>query len=134
MSQAIIRKAFETRLDTWASAQSIDVAWENAEYDPSEGVAYVRAHLVPAQTKQLFLDQTGRKYSGLFQVNLTMPIGTGAGAAEALVESLDSTFAGSFEQDGVRITLLTPMSPAPALPVADRYVIPVSAEYRVVTV
>jgi hypothetical protein len=134
MSQILIRRAFETRLATWATAQSIDIAWENVEFDPVEGEPYAHASLLPAQTDHLFLDQTGRDYGGVFQVTLFMPLGRGAGATEALVASLDSTFAGSFVQGSIRVVLLTPMSAAPALPVPDRYVVPVSATYRVVTV
>jgi hypothetical protein len=134
MTQELIRQAFETRLQTWATAQGLDVAWENVRFEPEEDVAFVRASLLPAKTKELFLDQTGRDFRGIFQVDLSMPLGTGPGTGESLVASLDTTFAGSFTQGGIRVTLVSPMSAAPPLPVPDRYVIPVSAEYRVVTV
>jgi hypothetical protein len=134
MSQALIRQAFETRLKTWADAQGLGVAWENMVYTPTEGEEYVHAFLLPARTKSLFLDGSGRNYVGLFQVNLSMPLGGGAGTAEAMVKSLDEAFATSFTQGTIRVSLLSPMSAASALPVPDRYVVPVSAEYCVVTV
>lgn len=134
MSNTLIRQAFETRLKTWADANSIQVAWENAEFDPTTDQAYAQPIMLPVSIKDLFLDQTGRDYRGIFQVNLHMPIGTGAGATSALIDSLDAAIGGSFTQGSIRVTRLTPMQPAPPLPVPDRYVVPVSAEYRVVTV
>jgi len=134
MSQELIRKAFETRLKTWADSQGLEVAWENVSYEPTEDQPFIRAFLLPARTRQLFLDQTGRDFRGVFQINLDMPLGTGPGTGEALISSLDAFFTGSFTQGSIRVTLVSPMSAAPALPVADRYVIPVSAAYRVVTV
>lgn len=133
MSQELIRQAFETRLNTWAVAQGLDVAWENVRFEPVAGDAYVRANLLPGRTKSLFLNEAGRDYRGIFQVTLCMPLGEGPGTAEALVASLSSTFAGSFTEGAIRVVLPSPLSAAPALPVADRYEVPVSAEYRVVT-
>jgi hypothetical protein len=133
MSESLIRKAFETRLAQWAVDQGIDqVAWENAEFEPTEE-AYVQAFLVPGKTESLYLDLTGRDYVGIFQVNLCMPKGSGTAEARALAGSLDAAFEGSFAQDTIRVTLLSPMGLGPALPVDDRFVVPVSADYRVVT-
>lgn len=134
MSHTLIRQAFEARLETWATANSVVVAWENVEFDPTTDQVYAQPFILPGATKDLFLDQTGRDFTGVFQVNLSMPLGTGAGAATALVDSLDAAIAGSFTQGSIRVTRLSPMSPAPPLPVANRYVVPVSADYRVVTV
>jgi hypothetical protein len=133
MTQAIIRAAFETRLDAWATANGLTVAWENRAFSPP-ATAYARAKLLPARTDDLFFDGTGRDASGLFEVALYMPLGGGPGAGEALVASLDAAFAVSFTQSGLRVTLLTPMSAAAGVQVANRFVIPVSAEYRVVSV
>lgn len=134
MTQELIRQAFETRLQTWATAQGLDVAWENVEYLPTTDQAYIRPTLLPGKTNSLFLDLSGRDYKGIFQVDLCMPIGTGPGTAEVLVTSLSTTFSGTFTQSSIRVTLMSPMHAAPASPEADHYVIPVSAGYRVVTV
>lgn len=134
MSNTLIRQAFETRLKTWADANGLAVAWENVEFDPTTDQPFVQPMILPVSTKDLFLDQTGRDRRGIFQVNLSMPLGTGSKDVTALVDSLDAAFAGSFVQGAITVTRLSPMHPAPALPVANRYVVPVSAEYRVVTV
>ncbi len=131
MTQSIIRKGFESRLKTWADAQTpaIPVAWQNVTFTPPAG-RYVRAFLLPNPTQSETLERGHRAFLGVFQVSLCMTIGTGSAVAEALVASLDSHFESSFIQDGLRIYLLSPMSAATAIQDGDRYVIPVSASYR----
>jgi len=131
MSDTLIAQAFETTLKAWADAQvpAIPVAWENKSFSPPAG-RYIHAFLLPGRTKSLFLDGSGRSRAGLFQVNLHMPIGTGAGAARALAASMDAAFAVTITAGGLRIYLLSPMSAAPGMTKADRYVVPVTAEYR----
>lgn len=135
MSQAIIRKGFETKLKTWADAQTpaIPIAWRNVAFVPPVG-RYLRAFVLPAPTQFASLDQVCRTFKGIFQVSFCMPIGTGSGTVESLVASLDAAFTDQFTQDGLRIYLLAPLSAAPAIDEPDRHVVPVSAPYRVDTV
>lgn len=135
MTQALIRAGFETALKTWADAQTpaIPIAWPNVAFEPPAG-RYLRAQLLPAQTKKLTLDGSGRTYRGVFQVLFSMPPGTGAGSVESLAASLDAAFADSFTHGGLRIYLLSPISLAPAIPDPARYLVPVSADYRADTV
>jgi hypothetical protein len=134
MSQAVIRRAFETRLKTWADALSpaMPIAWENVAFTPPAG-RYARAFLLPAPTESDTLERTDRLYRGVFQVSLVMPIDKGAGAAETLVASLDAAFAHTFTQGTLRIWLLRPFSPARGLSEGDRWVMPLSAQYRAQT-
>lgn len=131
MSDATIAKAFEATLKTWADAQTpaIPVAWENVEFNPPAG-RYLRAKLLPNEAKSLFLDGSGRTRVGIFQVDLCMPIGTGAGSSRMLAASLDGAFAVTLVQDGLRIWLVSPMSAAQGIPVGDRFIVPVSAHYK----
>jgi hypothetical protein len=133
VTQATIRAAFEVRLDAWAAANGVEVAWENRAFSPPAGV-YARAFLIPATTDHLFLEGGGREFSGIFQVNLYMPLGGGPGAGEAMIDSLDAAFAVSFTQSSLRVTLLRPMSAAAGMQANNRFIIPVSAEYRVFSV
>lgn len=135
MTQATIRKAFETRLKTWADAQTpaIPVAWENVAFTPPAG-RYLRAYLLPSKVPRLFLDGTGRTFRGVFQVSFYMPLDKGAGSAESLIASLDAAFDAYEEQDGLRVYLLSPFYPASGRADGDRWVVPASAEYRADTV
>lgn len=130
MSDALIAQAFETTLKAWADAQTpaIPVAWENVAFNPPEG-RYVRAHLIPAEARHLYFDGTGRTRKGIFQVDLCMPVGTGAGAARTLVDSLDAAFAITLTAGGLRVWLLRPFSAAPPISKPDRFIVPVSAQY-----
>jgi len=135
MSHALIRAGFETTLKAWADARTpaIPVAWPNTVFDPPDG-RYIKADLLPAGTKKLFLDGSGRTWRGIFQALFHMPLETGAGSVESLAASLDAAFADSFTSGGVRIYLLEPFSIAAALDHPTRYVVPVSAEYRADTI
>jgi hypothetical protein len=137
MSDALVRAAFETRVATWAAAQSpaIPVEYENVTFTPPTG-RYVRCHLLPAPTQNDMLNGEHRRRMGVFQVSLCMPIGTGPGAAAALTASLDAAFplSAPMAQGGVKVFLLSPMSPGPALQGPDRFIVPVSCTYRADTV
>lgn len=132
MSQAIIRAGFESKLATWAAAQSpaIPVAYENVTFTPPTG-RYLRALLLPANTESATLDRTHREYGGIFQVSIYMPTTTsGAAAAQTIAAALDTLYGMSFTYSSKLIHLLSPMSPGPAFEGTDRYILPVSAPYR----
>lgn len=133
MSEALIRKAFESTLKTWADAQTpaIPVAWENVSFTPPAG-RYARAFVLPSTKERLFLEGGGRMWKGLFQVSLCMTQGAGAGGAEALVASLDTAFASDITVSGLRVYLISPMSQSLPIQEPDRFVIPVTARYEAV--
>lgn len=135
MSQATIRAGFEKALKTWADAQTpaIPIAWQNVPFAPPVG-RYLRAFMIAAPTELLSLDGLCKTWRGIFQVSFIMPTGTGSGTAESLAASLSAAFNPSFVESGIRIYLLKPFSPAPALDEPDRYVVPVSTSYRADTV
>jgi hypothetical protein len=131
MSQAIIRRGFETRLKTWSDAltPAMPIAWQNKAFAPPTG-RYARAFLLPAPTQSNHLARTDRHYSGIFQVTLCMTLDTGSSAVETLIASLDAAFSHTFTQDGLRIWLTTPFYPAAPIPADDRHIVPVSAVYE----
>lgn len=130
MSQKIVRAGMEKKLNTWAVANSLTVAWENVTFTaPAD--AYVRAFLLPEPTLSQTLDKTHRRYAGILQADLVMPINGGASPAETLLASLLTAFAPatSFTESGVRIYIPEPASAAPALSESSRYIVPVSIPY-----
>ena len=135
MSQATIRKGFETKLKTWADAQTpaIPIAWPNVPFTPPVG-RYIRADVLPAATEYSSLDNVCRTWRGVFQVSFYMPLNIGSGSVEGLAATLATAFSFTFTQDGLVICLLKPFSVAPPLSLPDRYVVPVSTEYRADTV
>jgi hypothetical protein len=133
VSDLLIRQAFETRLAAWAAAQTppIPVTFENHKFKPPAG-RYIRCWLLPAPTQSESLDGLHRLRSGIFQVDLCMPNGEGAGAATALAASLDAAFSltSPMTQGSIKVFMLSPMSAAPAMQEPNHYVVPVSGEYR----
>ncbi len=135
MSNAKIRKAFELPLRAWAITKSLPVAWENVTLNQPAG-AYLQANLIPNRTVSETLDQLHRRYIGIFQISLLMPIGQGPGEAESLASELDALFPLNEKMlvDGLEVQLTSPMSASPAFQDSTRYIIAVSANYRADTV
>lgn len=138
MSNGAIRKAFETRVRTWAAAQrpALAVAYQNAPFlSPANNVPYARCFVLPGATGSIDLAGLHREYVGVLQVSLALPINVGSATADALASSLDTAFpvGPPLVQDGLSIWIVKPMSQAPALQEPDRNVIPVSAFYKAET-
>lgn len=131
MSKKIVRAALESAVNTWAAANSLTVAWENIPFTPPSG-AYVRAFIIPSPTTSESLERADRRYSGLLQVDLMMPINVGSGQGETLLASLSAAFnpANVLTLSGVRINIPQPASDAAALPEPNRHVIPVTVPYE----
>jgi hypothetical protein len=130
VSQALIRQAFESRLETWAAAAWLPVQWQNKILDP-EPEAYVRAFLLPSQQEVPDVQGLGRSYSGVWQVTIVRPQNEGPGPAEALAASLAAVYSPSthITAGGLRVYLLQPLSPAPAISEPARFAVPCSQSY-----
>lgn len=134
MSELLIRAAFETRLKTWADAQvpAIPIAFENVAFTPPQG-RYLRAFILPARTVSRTIDGQNRQRKGVLHVSIVLPIGAGAGAATAIEAALEALFplTEPIVQGGVSVLMITPMCAAVgASQEADRFVLPVSAQYQ----
>lgn len=134
MTQPRIRTALESRLNTWAAAQSpaVPVAWQNAAYTPTTGSRYVRAALLPAETQNPIYGALHRRLVGLLQVDVVAPTGTGMAASEALAESLCTQFrrGTTLTQDGLTVVMDYSPSIGPALIDEGWVALPVSIRYR----
>lgn len=134
---AEIRYALESRLKTWADAQSpaIPVAWQNVPFTPPV-TRYLRAFLLPAETVTQTLDGDHRRYTGVFQVSILVPVGNGPGAGETIAEAIEALYPADLVLGDTSFDLyiVSPMSVYPSLQDSDWYTIPVSCQYRVDTV
>jgi hypothetical protein len=134
VSQTLIRRAYEGRLATWAAARSpaLPVSYENVPYTPTTGATFLRAYVLPATTDAPDLAGTLRTYRGVFQISVTCPINTGAGAALGIADELAALFVVNARLTSGAITVqqITPCSIAPALQDETHYIVPVSFQYR----
>lgn len=132
MSNVLIRKALERKLNTWAAAQSpaIAVARENVTFTPTSA-RYVRPVLIPNDTLSLTLERKDKRFAGIFQVTLVMPPNAGAMDAETLADSLAAAFPPQtpITEGSFRIHITDPASRAPAISAGERYEVPVSISY-----
>lgn len=135
MSQKTIRAALESRLKTWADAQApaIPCAWENVPYLPTVGARYLRPYMIPAATYDAAVTADITRYTGIFQVSIYMPEGTGAGAAETIAESLIALYpiTISIDKSGLNIVIERTPSIGTAMHDEGWRVLPVSIRYRV---
>lgn len=135
MSQKLIRQLFEQRLNTWALAKPIQVAWQNMPFTPPAG-AFMRAFMLPADTDSQDMASAHRAYTGVFQVSIEAPNGQGSGSAETLAAEIDALF-----PNGLRLTsgafavqVISPCSIGPAIQGETRYLLPVWFRYRADTI
>lgn len=135
MSNAIIRKAFESRLKTWADAQTpaIKIAYENVSFTPPTG-RYLRCFMLPASTDSETLDGTHRNYSGVFQVSIVVPLNQGSAEALVIASAIDALYPVTFVQDSLRITMTRPMGIRPGQVEENMYVLPIDGAYRLDTI
>ena len=135
MSNAIIRSALESRLKTWADAQvpPIPIAYQNAPFTAPTQSRYLRAYLLPAETSSRLVEGTDRSYMGMFQISICVPEGTGPGAAEQLIASLETLFPAplTISKSGLNIRITKPISASPSMQETGLYVVPVNIRYRV---
>lgn len=137
MSKRQIRAAFESRLKSWARAQSpvLQVAWQNVSFTPTT-YPYLRAFIAPADTDSQDLAGDHRLYTGLFQVSVIGETGKGAAQVERIAESLAGLFPLNLRipvADG-EVLVYTPMSEGPAMPDGGTFTLPVWCRYRMDTI
>ena len=84
-----------------------------------------------AQTISADIGRANRRYAGVFQVSVVMPLGDGPVPAEVIVASLAALFppATPIVQSGLTVWIKDPLSPSPAITERDRYQIPCSLSY-----
>lgn len=131
MSLALIRSAFESRLKTWANAQTpaIPIAYENLAFTPPL-TRYLRAYVLPAKTDSNTLDDVARTYQGLFQVSIVVPLNEGAGNAQTLAAAIAGLYPSSFIQGSIRV-YCSPMSEGVPQQEPNYFVLPIRFTYQV---
>lgn len=132
MSVKSIRQALEVALNTWASANSVSVAWQNVKFSPSSGTKYVRVSILPADTQNPSMGDDHKRYIGLMQVLIYGDDAVGSSANETLVDSLFTSFARglSLSAGGVSVRILDSPSVSPSFDDGGWYVTPVTIRYQ----
>lgn len=135
MSQDLIRKAFEIRLNTWAEARvpALPVAWQNTKFTPPAAGIYLRAYVMPAATTSRDAAGDHRQYRGVFQVNVVLPIASGSRPAEQIAGELDALFPVnlSIPSGALAVRVRTPISVGQPTTGDSDHTVPISLGYDV---
>lgn len=105
-------------------------AWPNVPFTPG-AVAWLKVDHMPAPPVRRSIGTSGlNAYPGIYQVLVSVPAGSGPGAAETLADSIANWFPLGSVFGAVRIATV---SVHPALSDAAWYSIPVSVTYETVS-
>ena len=134
MSHAIITSIYEAKLIAWnaARAQKLKIVFENTAYTPAAGETYLRAFTIPGDTASNTLGGDHRLYTGVFQISIIAPAGTGKTETNPLVSELTSLFPLYVRsaKDEVTVITMSPVDPGPGITGDSVYMVPVSFSYR----
>lgn len=132
MTQRLIRSLYEQRLSAFATARSIQVAWNNVGFTPPAGEIYLGVDLLPAPTEVPDLAGEHLVYRGVFQISIVAPSGQGSGAVEQLVEDVAVEFPADLllTAGALSVMIVSPCSQGPAIQDGTSYMVPVSFTYE----
>ena len=96
MSYALERQTIESRFNTqWAAATPI--AWDNVEYVPTPGTAFVAISILNADAFQASIGGIGgygqlHRFNGIININIFTPEGTGTATARGYADTAAAIF------------------------------------------
>ncbi|HBM7601456.1 DUF4128 domain-containing protein [Enterobacter asburiae] len=127
-----IASALATRLGTWADAEGISVAWENVPFTPPANEMYLAVHDMPVTPRTIDLGLRCRIYSGVYQINVVAPAGTGRTDVAALADRVAELFPEGQEIEGRGFTCWIDQTPGVfrGITTSVSYTVPVSLNYR----
>lgn len=129
MSTAAIRAVFEGALNTWATANSVPVVWENTLVNAPAPAKHVRATLLTGAGRTLTMEGDA-ELVGVFQVTVITTVNVGPHQSDVLCDSLAAAFNPSTPLgSSPKVWLTSPMSRGPAAQTETTYQVPMSAAY-----
>ncbi|MDD0974827.1 phage tail terminator-like protein [Pseudomonas fontis] len=134
MSHAIIASIYEAKLIAWNAArvEKLKIVFENTAYTPATGETYLRAFTIQGDTASNTLGGDHRLYTGVFQVSIIAPAGTGKTKTNPIAAELTEMFPLYVRdtKDGVVVTPMTPVDQGPGITGDSTYTVPLSFSYR----
>ena len=134
MSHTIIASIYEAKLIAWNAArlEKLKIVFENTAYTPAAGETYLRAFTLPGDTASNTLGGDHRLYTGVFQVSIIAPAGTGKAKINPVVAELIELFPiyGRDTKGEVTVVTMSPVDPGSGITGDSTYTVPVSFSYR----
>ncbi|OBS88664.1 hypothetical protein AYL25_14275 [Enterobacter roggenkampii] len=127
-----IASALAARLGAWADAEDLSVAWENVPFTPPANEMYLAVHDMPVTPRTIDLGLRCRIYSGVYQINVVAPAGTGRNDVVALADRVAELFPEGQEIEGRGFTCWISSEPGifRGIPTPVSYTVPVNLNYR----
>lgn len=134
MSHAIIASIYEAKLIAWNAARSekLKIVFENKAYTPAVGETYLRVFTIPAPIASNTLGGDHRLYTGVFQVSIIAPAGTGKTKTNPIAAEISALFPLYVRdmKNGFVVTPMTPVDQGPGITGDSTYTVPLSFSYR----
>ncbi|MEB0106129.1 phage tail terminator-like protein [Pseudomonas sp. MH9.3] len=134
MSHAIIASIYEAKLIAWNAArpEKLKIVFENTAYAPAEGETYLSAFTIPGDTASNTLGGDHRLYTGVFQVSIIAPAGTGKTKTNPIAADIIALFPLYVRdvKNGFVVTPMTPVDVGPGITGDYAYTVPLSFSYR----
>lgn len=134
MSHAIIASIYEAKLIDWNAVRSekLKIVFENIAYTPAAGETYLRAFTIPGDTASNTLGGDHRLFTGVFQVSIIAPAGTGKTKTNSIAAELTDLFPlyARDTKNGFVVTPMTPVDTGPGIIGDSTYTVPLSFSYR----
>lgn len=134
MTHAIIASIYEAKLIAWNAARSekLKIVFENTAYTPAAGETYLRAFTIPGYTASNTLGGDHRLFTGVFQVSIIAPAGTGKTKTNPIAAELTDLFPLYVRdtKNGFVVTPITPVDQGPGITGDSTYTVPLSFSYR----
>ena len=134
MSHAIIASIYESKLIDWNATRSekLKIVFENTAYTPAAGETYLRAFTIPGDTASNTLGGDHRLFTGVFQVSIIAPAGTGKTKTNPIAAEIITLFPLYVRdvKNGFVVTPMTPVDVGPGITADSTYTVPLSFTYR----
>jgi len=129
-----ISAALDTKLNAFAVGNSLEVAWENIDYQPTVGTLFLRPTILPADTLPIGLGYTSSEdHLGLYQIDVICPLDQGKGLAISQADLLSTHFArGELIYNSVKLRIKS-VSRGTGSRDNAWYVVPVFINYQTIT-
>lgn len=92
MSHSLIRKAFNDIVRAYGESKGYPVFIENISGSPSGTSPYLKTFILPASTTSNTLGGDHKRYIGVYQVTIVIPIDSGTGLVTQISEELQELF------------------------------------------
>lgn len=125
-----IRRAFEKAIQP-LSGVNLEIAYENVEYEPKTGVAFMALQLSPRPVENPTIGDSYYREVGEFQIFLCYPSRTGSELAFTKAQEIRDSFERGMTlvEGGTEVIIQRTPKINGAMIAEDRYVVPVIIEY-----